>query len=152
MGIDMIKLAIEKGKYSPEDSRLALVRIYVENKEYENAFAMINQLRKTQPNKPFILWLLGRAQLETKMYDGAIITFQTLLKTLIASPYYHPEGEVECRYWLALAYFENKNVQDCQTQIDSILSFQDKAQENKNIKDFIEKAKDLRKEIKKGSH
>jgi tetratricopeptide (TPR) repeat protein len=151
MGINMIKLAIEKGKYSPDDAKLALVRIYVENKEYEKAFAMISQLRKTQPNKPFLLWFLGRAQLETKMYDGAINTYQTLLKTLVASPYYHPEGEVECRYYLALAYFKNKNYQNCQTQIDSILSFQDKAQENKNIKDFIEKAKDLRKKIKKDS-
>ena len=151
MGIEMIKLAIEKGKYSPEDAKLALVRIYVENKEYDNAFAIINQLIKSQPNKPFLLWLLGRAQLETKMYAGAINTYQTLLKSLIASPYYHPEGEVECRYWLALAYFENRNFEDSQEQIDSILSFKDKSQENKNIKDFIEKAKDLRKKIKKRS-
>jgi len=151
MGIKMIKLAIEKGKYSREEAKLSLVRIYVENKEYENAFAMINELRKSQPNKPFLLWFLGRAQLETKMYDGAINTYQALLKTLIASPYYHPEGEVECRYYLALAYFENKDFEDSQKQIDAILAFKDKSQENKNIKGFIEKAKDLRKKIKKGS-
>jgi tetratricopeptide (TPR) repeat protein len=149
MGINMIKLAIEKGKYSREDAKLSLVRIYVENKEYENAFAMINQLIKSQPNKPFLLWFLGRAQLETKMYDGAINTYQTLLKTLIASPYYHPEGEVECRYWLASAYFENKNFEESQKQIDAILTFGEKSQDNKNIKHFIEEAKGLRKKIKK---
>lgn len=150
-GIEMIKLAIEKGKYSGEDAKLALVRIYVENKEYENAFAMINQLRITQPNRPFLLWFLGRAQLETKMYDGAINTYQILLKSLIASPYYHPEGEVECRYFLALAYFENKNFEECKKQIDAILTFKDKAQENKNIKYFVGEAKGLAKKIKKDS-
>jgi tetratricopeptide (TPR) repeat protein len=149
VGIDMIKLAIEKGKYATEDAKLALVRIYVENKEYENAFAMANELMKSQPAKPFLLWFLGRAQMETKMYDGAINTYQTLLKTLVASPYYHPEGEVECRYNLALAYFENKNFEDSQKQIDAILAFKEKSQENKNIKHFIEDAKGLRKKIKK---
>jgi tetratricopeptide (TPR) repeat protein len=149
MGINMIKLAIEKGKYSREDAKLSLVRIYVENKEYENAFTMINQLIKSQPNKPFLLWFLGRAQLETKMYAGAINTYQTLLKTLVASPYYHPEGEAECRYNLALAYFENKNFEDSQKQIDALLAFKEKSQDNKNIKHFIEDANGLRKKIKK---
>jgi len=151
MGIDMIKLAIEKGKYSTEDAKYALVRIYVENKEYQNAFAMIEKLSKSQPNRPFLLWLLGRAQLETKMYPEATGTYQTLLKTLVASPYYHPEGEVECRYWLALAYFENENFEDSRKQIDTILAFEKKSQENKNIKDFVKKAKALRKKIKKDS-
>lgn len=151
MGIDMIKLAIEKGKYATEDAKYALVRIYVENKEYENAFAMIEKLRKSNPNKPFLLWFLGRAQLETKMYEEAINTYQTLLKTLITSPYYHPEGEIECRYWLALAYFENKNLEHSQKQIDAILAFEKKSQENKNIKHFVKKAKGLRKKVRKGS-
>ncbi len=151
MGIDMIKLAIEKGKYATEDAKLALVRIYVENQEYENAFTMIEKLSEKYPNKPFLLYFLARAQLETKMYSEAITTYQTLLETLVASPYYHPEGEVECRYWLALTYFENKNFQDCQKQIDAILAFQKNPQENKNIKDFIKEAKKLRKEAQKAS-
>jgi tetratricopeptide (TPR) repeat protein len=149
MGIDMIKLAIEKGKFAAEDAKYALVRIYVENKEYENAFAMIEKLMKSQPNKPFLLWFLGRAQFETKMYAKAINTYQILLNTLIGSPYYHPEGEVECRYYLALAYFENKNFEDSQEQIDAIVVFEKKFQENKNIKDFVKKAKELSKKIKK---
>jgi tetratricopeptide (TPR) repeat protein len=149
MGIDMIKLAIEKGKFAAEDAKYALVRIYVENKEHENAFAMIEKLMKSQPNKPFLLWFLGRAQFETKMYAKAINTYQILLNTLIGSPYYHPEGEVECRYYLALAYFENKNFEDSQEQIDAIVVFEKKFQENKNIKDFVKKAKELSKKIKK---
>jgi tetratricopeptide (TPR) repeat protein len=149
MGIDMIKLAIEKGKYSSEDAKYALVRIYVENKEYQNAFGMIGKLGQSQPNKPFLLWFLGRAQFETKMYAGAINSYQILLEVLIASPYYHPEGEVECRYWLALAYFENKDFEDCQKQIDAILAFEEKSQDNKNMKHFIREAEKLRKKIEK---
>ncbi|KPL01899.1 MAG: hypothetical protein AMJ73_09550 [candidate division Zixibacteria bacterium SM1_73] len=151
MGIDMIKLAIEKGKYAAEDAKYALVRIYVENKDYDSAFAMIEELSKSQPNKPFLLWFLGRAQFETGMYDEAANTYQTLLGALTASPYYHPEGEVECRYYLALAYFENKSLQDCQKQIDDILALQKESKKNKNIKDFVKKAKELRKKIKKDS-
>ena len=149
MGIDMIKLAIEKGKYSAKDAKYALVRIYVENKEYQNAFDMVERLRESQPNKPFLLWFLARAQFETKMYAGATNTYQTLLKELAASPYYHPEGEVEGRYWLALANFENKDLEDSQKQIDAILAFEEKSQDNKNMKHFIKEAEKLRKKIEK---
>jgi len=151
MGIDMIKLAIEKGRYSKEDAKIALVRIYVENKEYQNAFDMIEKLSQSQPDKPFLLWFLGRAQFETKMYAGAINSYRTLLEVLIASPYYHPEGEVECRYWLALAYFENENFEDSQKQIDAILVLERETPENENISQFVKKAKELRKKIKKDS-
>ncbi len=151
MGIDMIKLAIEKGKYAAEDAKYALVRVYVENKEYDNAFAMIEELRKSHPNSPFLLWFLGRAEFETRRYDRAANTYQTLLEELAASPYYHPEGEVECRYYLALTYSENKSLEDTQKQIDAILAFEKESKENKNIKDFVNKAKKLRKKIKKDS-
>lgn len=149
MGIDMIKLAIEKGKYAKEDAKLGLVRIWVENKEYENAFAMIGELRKTHPDRPFLLWLLGQAQLKTQMYDGAINTYQSLLEALTNSPYYHPAGEVECRYHLALAYYKSRDFKKSSDVIDSVLVFEKNPKENKSIKDFVGKAKKLKKKIKK---
>jgi cytochrome c-type biogenesis protein CcmH/NrfG len=149
MGIDMIKLAIKKGRYATEDAKFALVRIWVENKEYKKAFTMISDLEKTYQDRPFLLWFLAQAQRETQQYDEAINTYLRLLKVLTDSPYYHPEGEVECRYYLASTYFENKNFEESQKQVDAILAFEKKSQENKNIKEFIKKAKELRKEIEK---
>jgi hypothetical protein len=148
MGIDMIKLAIEKGKYATEDAKLALVRIWVENKEYDKAFAQIDMLQKIYPNKPFLLWLLAQAQMENQMYDGATNTYQSLLEALTSSPYHHPAGEVECRYLLALTLFENKNFETSSAQIDSILVFDKNREKNKSIKDFVDKAKKLKKKIK----
>jgi tetratricopeptide (TPR) repeat protein len=148
MGIDMIKKAIEKGKYATEDAKLALVRIWVENKEYDKAFAQIDMLQKIYPNKPFLLWLLAQAQMENQMYDAATNTYQSLLEALTSSPYHHPTGEVECRYWLALALFENKNFETSSAQIDSILVFDKNREKNKSIKDFVDKAKKLKKKIK----
>ena len=148
-GINMIKLTIEKGKYAKEDARFALVRIWVENKEYDKAFVMINEMNKTHSHKPFLLWFLGRAQLETQMYDGAITTYQDLLNVLTASPYYHPAGEVECRYFLALAYYKNKDFQNSSAQIDSVLAFKKDSDKNESIKDFIHQAEDLKKKIRK---
>jgi tetratricopeptide (TPR) repeat protein len=149
MGIDMIKLAIEKGKYAKEDAKYALVRIWVENKEYEKAFAMIGELRKTHPTKPFLLWFLAQAQMENQMYGGAINTYQDLLEALTNSPYYHPAGEVECRFYLALAYYKSKDFEKSSDVIDSVLVFEKNPKENKSIKDFIGKAKELKKKIKK---
>jgi tetratricopeptide (TPR) repeat protein len=147
MGIDMIKLAIEKGKFAREDAELALVRIWVENKEYDKAFAMIDELKKTYPNKPFLLWFLAQAQFENRMYDGAITSYQQLLGALTSSPYYHPAGEVECRYLLAQTYYQDKDFEQSSSQIDSILAFEEESKNNKSIKDLLGKAKDLKKKI-----
>ncbi len=148
-GIEMIKQVIEKGKYAKMDARLALVRIWVENKEYDKAFDQINALSRIYPQKPFLLWLYGRAQLETDNDSGAIKTYQNLLKALVASPYYNPAGEVECRFYLALAYYKIKDFQNSSTQVDTILRFKKDVEKDKNIKDFVHQADDLKKKIKK---
>ena len=148
-GIDMIKLALEKGQYAKRDAELALVRIWVANKEYDKAFDQINKLRQIYHNKPFLLWFLGEAQLETKMYSGAIQTYQNLLVALTSSPYYAPAGEVECRYDLALAYYDNRDFKNSTAQIDTILTFKKDDDMDKGMKDFIHKAEDLQKKIRK---
>ena len=83
------------------------------------------------------------------MYDGAINTYRSLLEALINSPYYHPAGEVECRFYLALAYYKNKDFKKSSDVIDSILAFEKNPEKNKSIKDFVGKAKKLKKKIKK---
>jgi tetratricopeptide (TPR) repeat protein len=148
-GIDMIMQAIDKGKYAKQDAELALVRIWVENKEYDKAFSQINKLSQIYHNKPYLLWLLGRAQVETNMYSGAIQTYQDLLKALTSSPYYAPAGEVECRYDMALAYYQNKEYNNSLDQINTILAFKKDDDMDKGMKDFIHKAEDLQKKIKK---
>jgi tetratricopeptide (TPR) repeat protein len=149
MGIDMIKLAIEKGKFSRDDAQLALARIWVENKEYDKAFAQIKMLQKKHLEKPYLLWLLGQAQRDNQMYDGAIQTYQQLLEVLKSSSYYAPAGEVECRYDLALTYYDKRDLDHALAQVDSILTFERLAKSDKNIKDFVGKAKDLLKKIQK---
>ncbi len=148
-GIDMIKLAIEKGRFSIDDAQLALVRIWVENKEYDKAFAQIKMLQKRHLEKPYLLWLLGQAQRDNQMYDGAIQTYQQLLEALKSSPYYSPAGEVECRYDLALTYYDKGDWDHALAQVDSLLAFEKLAESDKNIKDFVGKAKDLMKKIQK---
>jgi tetratricopeptide (TPR) repeat protein len=149
MGIDMIKLSIEKGRYAAEDAKLALVRIWVENKEYDKAFNQIDELEKTYANKPFILWLLGQAQMDNQIYDGAIDTYRNLLEALTSSPYHHAAGEVECRYYLAKAYYQNKDSESSLAQVDSVLAFDKNPKKDKQVKHFIGKAKDLKKKINK---
>jgi tetratricopeptide (TPR) repeat protein len=148
-GIEMIKSVIEKGKYAKQDAQFALVRIWVENKEYDKAFNQINKLSQIYPHKPFLLWFLGQAQLENNMYSEAIQTYLDLLKVLTSSPYYGPAGEVECRYDLAWAYYQNKDYKNSSDQINIILAFKKDVDMNKGMKDFIHKAEDLQKKIKK---
>jgi hypothetical protein len=83
------------------------------------------------------------------MYSGAIQTYQELLKALTSSPYYAPAGEVECRYDLALAYYQNGDYKDSSDQINTILTFKKDDDMDKGMKDFIHKAEDLQKKIKK---
>ena len=148
-GIDMIMLAIEKGKYARKDAKLALVRVWVENKEYDKAFAMVDELKETYPNKPFLLWLLAQAQQENRMYDEALGTYRKLLGALTSSPYYHPAGEVECRYLMARALYEKKDYKQSYAQLDALLALEDDVGHNKVVRDFLRDAKKLKKKIKR---
>jgi tetratricopeptide (TPR) repeat protein len=87
--------------------------------------------------------------MENSMYDEALGTYQKLLAALTASPYYHPAGEVECRYLMARVLYEKKDYRESYAQLKTLLALEDDAGDNKVVRDFLREAKKLKKRIQR---
>jgi hypothetical protein len=83
------------------------------------------------------------------MYDEALGTYRKLLAALTSSAYYHPAGEVECRYFMARALYEKKDYPESYSQLKTLLALEDAAGNNKLVRDFLRKAKKLKKRIQR---
>ncbi|MCJ7509234.1 MAG: hypothetical protein MUO85_11020 [candidate division Zixibacteria bacterium] len=148
LGIEQTKLAIQKGKVTRDEAEYGLLRIYVENQQYDSALALGPDLKKIKPDDPFLLWFLGQAQIKKGMYKDALESYQTLLKTFEAFKYSTPRGMVETRYWIAYLYQVMGDKANCLEQIDQILKYQAQGESDDYIKEFIQKALDIKKSIR----
>lgn len=147
LGIEQTKLAIQKGKFTRDEAKYGLLRIYVENEQYDSALALADNLKKLNADHPFLLWFLGQAQIKKGMYKDALESYQTLLKTFGASKYSTPRGMVEARYWIAYLYQVTGDKTNCLEQIDQILKYQPQGESDDYIKEFIQKALDIKKSV-----
>lgn len=151
-GIDQTKLAIQKGKFTKDEAKYGLLRIYVENEQYDFALVVAEELKKIKPDDPFVLWFSGQAQIKKGMHKSALETYQTLLKTFENSKYATPRGMVECRYQMAYLYRAMGEKNNCLKEIDEILKYESEGQTDDYIKDFIQKTKDIKEEIQEHNH
>lgn len=146
-GIEQTKLAIQKGKFTKDEAKYGLLRIYVENQEYDSVLALAGDLKKIKVDDPFLLWFLGQAQIKKGAYQDALQGYLTLLKTFQDSKYSTPRAMVECQYWIAYLYQVTGQKDKCLKQIEQILKYQPQAETDKYIGDFIQKAQDIKKGI-----
>lgn len=149
LGIEQTKMAIAKGKFTSDEAKYGLLRIYVENGQYDSALAMAPELRKIKPDDPFLLWWLSQAQIQKKMYPDALESYQTLLKTFQNSKYAASRGIVECEYWIAYLYQLTSQKDKCLEQIADILKYQAEGEKDDYIKSFIQKALEIKNKIQK---
>jgi len=147
LGIEQTKIAIAKGKFTSDEAKYGLLRIYVENGQYDSALAIADQLRSIKPDDPFLLWSLGQAQIQKGMYQDALVGYQTLLKTFENSKYVTSRGMVECEYWIAYLYQVTGQKDKCLEQITQILRYQPEGEKDDYIKSFIQKTMEIKNKI-----
>jgi hypothetical protein len=147
-GINMLKLITEKGKYTKVEGDLALLRIYVENKDYPQALILSQKIKEeVGDSSAYRLWFTGLAQEKLRDYRSAIATYLSLLAILKSSAYYHPAGEIECRYYLANCYYKERDFTSCRSQLNALMEFAPKWGKEDNLEDFFKQAKKLLKEV-----
>lgn len=147
LGIEQTKIAIAKGKFTQDEARYGLLRIYVENQQYDSALALAGELRKIKPDDPFLLWWLGQAQIKKGMYSDALQGYDTLLGTFQSSKYVTTRGMVEAAYWIAYLYQVTGNKDKCLQQIQFILKYQGEGEKDDYIKNFIQKTLEIKNKI-----
>ena len=101
-GIDEIKLSVEKGKFTPIPGEVSLLRIYLEEKDFDEVIKLADKLRKSHDNI-HSLWFKGYALIHRKQWPEAIDIYTEILSRLQQKCFQGIEGEVECYYYIALS-------------------------------------------------
>jgi tetratricopeptide (TPR) repeat protein len=147
-GIAQYILSSEKGKYAREEAKYGLIRVYIEEKEYQKALELGQEIKAVNPDDPFMFWMAGHAHIGLGNWEKALNTYQKLLDYFKASPYYDLMAEVECRYWLAYIYYKQAQFKESLKQLGIVLANRDEVKDNDYSEAILEGAEKLKVKIK----
>lgn len=110
LGIEYIKLVIEKGTHSKTDAMFGLAAIYIHEEEYDRALELYLELFKQLPQNPNISYRMGKIYEVQKNWRDAFNSYTILLDLLDNTPYKSYSYKVECLYSLAKCNYEMKKL------------------------------------------
>ena len=148
-GIEYTKLSLQKGNISTVEGKYALVRIYAEEKDWQNVLAWYDSVKAVNPEDPFCLWLLGLAHINLKEFETAGQVFARLLRVQKSSSYFDVASEMEIRYYWALINFHQEDYKKALSEIGFVFANKKVAEENDYAKKALEWAKELKNRIDK---
>lgn len=148
-GISQYKLAAEKGRYAKDEAKYGLLRVYIEEKRYEEALNLAEELKSINPDDPFIWWMTGQAYIGLQSWDEAVENYQKLLQNFKSSPYYDLMAEVECKYRLAYIYYHKTEYKESLQHLGIVLANRDKVKDNDYSELILEGAEKLKRNIQK---
>jgi len=148
-GIRQYKLAAEKGRYAADEAEYGLLRVYIEEKRYQEALSLAEELKSINPNDPFVLWMIGQAYIGLGNWDEALKNYQRLLEYFKSSVYSDLMAEVECRYWLAYVYYQKAQYKESLENLGIVLANKKKVEDNDYSEPILKGAEKLKNEIQK---
>lgn len=146
-GIEYHLIAINKGKYTTNECRYALIRIYHEEADFDSMFNAWYKIEDLNPDDPFALWWLADGYVQLGQWENAENMYKRLLNVMMESPYYHPNGEVSVRYRIAYAQYNQNKIDDAYQNLKLALALEDRVVDHADIKDYLQKSRDLLKRI-----
>lgn len=108
-GIDKVKLAIEKGKYTTLEAQFSLVRIYLVDERYQDAIDTSKALLEVSPNSIKVRKFMSIAYQKQGKYNEAIKILKELEGFLLSSPLKTPAVLLETQISLAKVYMDMGN-------------------------------------------
>ncbi len=101
-GIRELRQGFEKGRYARYESLNALIRVYLNEKRYDEALAVVAQIDTLLPNDIHVRWYEGYIDVNLKRWDAALKSLNRVEALLGAKTFSSPEAYAECYYYQAL--------------------------------------------------
>lgn len=157
-GIDYLKIAIEKGRFSSQEAVFALIEIYYYEDRYQEAFELCLSLKQRFEDDPTWSYLIAKIAEKLNRHDDALRYFSKLLKLLEESPYKANSFLAECHFGIANTGFALGQFDRARLELNSAFEFSRRWDKTKEIEgpllDFdkvLERMKMLDLELKKTS-
>lgn len=148
-GIDEIKLSIQKGKHSEIEGKFALVTIYYNEKNYDKACQLNQQLYQLFPDNPAVMYMKGLIEEEQGKWQEAQQTFQQLLSHLLASEYKSLGYQAECHYRTACCLSKQGQFKKAIRECEIALILVEQRDASKELEDALSSIEDILKEARK---
>ncbi len=105
LGIEMVKLAAEKGTYTKYAAINALVWISIDHGNVSEALQWALKGLNKYPNSRFFLWGVAKTYFNLQQYENAIKYYQFILNTVQQEELNNHYNEIICYYKLAQCHF-----------------------------------------------
>ncbi len=147
-GIEELRICVDSGFLATHSARESLLRIYFEEKRYEELLMLADSLEKLTPNDPYSLLFYVRGLAELERLDEAEDKLQKLKLAWKRSLYYDPIGMFEAELLLADILYRGGDSESAQIIVDRIIAEEVLAQNNAFFEETLEGAKKLSRKMK----
>ena len=139
-GISEMKLAYEKSIFSRAAAASGLVWIYIEEKQYQEAISLAQQMQSKYSQGKLFLWPLAEAYFRKRDWDSALVDYRELLGRIENE---HSSGNpdqsynlIECKFYIANSLFGLARYAECDSVCQDILNlpFDEKIQKRQRAK------------------
>ncbi len=136
-GIEMIKTAMQKSKYSRYSAMSGLCWICIEEENYEEGFEIVKKALEEFPQSRIFLWCAAKTAKKLELWDEAAGYYEKILFSLKTENVLSPYNEIICRVNLCEIYSKLKKFQETEEQCQKILSIHlNKADQKRLSKNF----------------
>lgn len=121
-GIDMVRQAIEKGKYTRYAAMNELIWILLDWGNADEAYSWALRGLEKFPQSRFFLWGAAKSAVALEDYTNAVIHFQELLQSIINAPFNNYYNEYLCRVKLVQCFEKLERYSDASYQMEILES------------------------------
>ncbi len=127
-GIEQLK-STEKGIFARISGKLALFRIYITEKRYDEIFESAKEIFREYPDSLVGKWQYGLALIRTNQWEKAIKHYQGILELLEPVKIKGPEASIEAWYYLGFSYYNVGKYQKAKELLEKILPYEGEVNE-----------------------
>ncbi len=152
-GIEKVFLAIEKGKFVKNEAKYALLRVYDNERDYKNImYLWHNYLKVINPDDPFALYYVGRAQANLDSFPEAVESFEKILEVYEKSPYYDEAGKLDVYYNIGVFYYRWGRYEEALAYLKEADELAVKLKDRKDVEEAVKNSREYYKKALEASH
>lgn len=122
-GVEYLKVAIEKGRFSSTEAVFALIEIYYYEDRYEEALETALSLESRFHDDPTWIYLTAKVLDKLNRYSESETYFRRLLEILESAPYRAYSYIAECHYGIARCRFEAGDYRSARESLTTAFAF-----------------------------
>ena len=153
-GVEYLKIVTQKGRFSKDEAKFALIEIYYYESRYDEALNECESLSDKFINDPTRNYLMAKTLCKLNRWEEAKHYFTFLLDFLKNAPYRSNSFLAECHYGVAKSAFETQDPLTARKELDLAFQFSELWDKKKEIEgpllDFdkvLKRMKNLDKEL-----